>query len=332
MLQTTALFAIFITINLCIMTQAMSINDAFTELPKKTCSFENQNNTSVIGTISSYCTLTNLEDFEAYAEKLFWYDHNIFGVITPHNFRIQFFIFYPHLRQIKKLDTDVIFEDRVPNSACTDKYTKTLYITFPDEYYIAAFKLRNVDFEKYVLEEQFRQSFNDLPYEITCSKKSIYVTFKGSDEFMILNSKLQQLDTISLAPNLYETAEKVYRVGKNLGVFVDGYSQVGIFKYKDDDGKLPYIDSCHFYNRKMCLEDVNVIKYKDGSMHIFVSDSCESIVKHYIYSIEKNTFQLQTNYKLEGRPSSTIVEHDGFIFVATINPPKIYVINQSYCK
>jgi len=314
------------------MSHAMSLNDVYDELPKTTCSLEIESNRSNIETISSYCVETNLDDSGAYAEKLFWYDHNIFGVITPHNFKIKFFIFYPHLREIKKLDVNVAFRGRVPTSACTDTDTKTLYITFPDNYHIGAFKLKRVGFEKYVLEEQFRQSFSNLPNAITCSKKSVYVTFKGSEEFTILNHKLQQLDTIDLSPNLYETAEKVIRVGKNLGVFIDGYDRVGIFRYKSDSGKLPYIDSCHFYSNKLCIDDVNVIKYKDGFMHIFVSDSCEAKVKHFIYSVEKNTIKLHVDYQLVGVPSSTIIEHDGFIFVATVNPSKIYAINYSYCK
>jgi len=67
-------------------------------------------------------------------------------------------------------------------------------------------------------------------------------------------------------------------------------------------------------------------------MHVFVSDSCEAKVKHFIYSVEKNTIRLHADYQLEGVPSSTIIEHDGFIFVATVNPSNIYAINHSYCK
>lgn len=303
-------------------------------LPKVDCEISNQNQSK---RISRPCTSVEVHDFYANDGKLFSIDENVFGLLTTHNSKIDFYKFDPVKNEIHRQNTRANFEGLVPFSACSSD--SIVYVTFADAGLIRAYRLERESFkekslETFTLKKYFSKRVNGLPTSVSCLEDKIYVTFKASSQPSLFDSRLNLISSADLN-GIYQTAEKFYKLNEQAYVYQDGYSSVGLsngFSENEDDETSSA--DCHFYVNSVGVEDISVTKGLNNDIKIQVCDSRDKKVYEYKYLAEdaSKKLELLNTYDIKGEPKSAISNKEGYVFVVTVGERKIYAFHPTLCN
>jgi len=295
-------------------------------IPKLNCELKSTKN---VNYIRSFCSEIEVNDFVAIDGKLFLHEALLFGLVTSHNQMVKFYNFNPLNNTLRLIHTQPHFHTLVPLSACTVK-SRMVYIAFADHDKLVGYRLertyrgRSSEAHKYNLKYVLAVRLNGMPIAVSCSDNQVVVTYSTPEIYDVFDSQMQEMNTYEVNSSVFSN-QKISHLNGSMNMLMDSFDSVALFSNNEQDNVF-----CYFYYNKGCVEDINSFKDANNQVNILVSDSCDLTVKHYIL-LENNKLELKYVYKVKGEPRSAIMNANGFVFVVTINPRKIYAYHPTQC-
>ena len=260
-----------------------------------------------------------INEHEIGATKIFSIDHSKIGLISGQFKMISFFSIDTF--EIKPLNRQY-FTDEIPFDACTDN-SKSIYIVFSAQNEIGKFILNEQNILvkiKSLIDTQF------VPSAITCLKQTdeIYISEHSTNQIRIYDTDLILKQIINLNGVVY-SANNALAVDKNIKLFLDGNDGVALFDTNNNN------NTCHFYQNKMCIEDIDVYFDKNNKSFIYITNSCTKSIKRLVYENDKK-IRIDTDFRINsGLPVNSIINSFNQMFVLTNNPSKINILNLDRC-
>jgi hypothetical protein len=205
-----------------------------------------------------------------------------------------------------------------------------VYIAFADHDKLVGYRLertyrgRSSEAHKYNLKYVLAVRLNGMPIAVSCSDNQVVVTYSTPEIYDVFDSQMQEMNTYEVNSSVFSN-QKISHLNGSMNMLMDSFDSVALFSNNEQDNVF-----CYFYYNKGCVEDINSFKDANNQVNILVSDSCDLTVKHYIL-LENNKLELKYVYKVKGEPRSAIMNANGFVFVVTINPRKIYAYHPTQC-
>jgi len=201
-----------------------------------------------------------------------------------------------------------------------------IYIVFAFQNEISKYKL-NIDNELIKIDSISDNEF--IPSAIDCLNDQIIVNDHSKNKIRVYDFDLILIDIIQLKNVIYGS-NNALAADNNIKLFLDGNDGVALFdnNYNID----PNINTCHFYQSKMCVEDIDVYYEQVFKSSIYITNSCTRSIKKYLYNKYKY-FMHEWDYMINyGKPSSAIRNSfNNELIVLTHNPNKIHFLNLNQC-
>jgi len=163
-----------------------------------------------------------------------------------------------------------------------------------------------------------------VPSAITCLKQTdeIYISEHSTNQIRIYDTDLILKKIINLNGVVY-SANNALAVDKNIKLFLDGNDGVALFDENNN--------TCHFYQNKMCIEDIDVYFDKNNKSFIYITNSCTKSIKRFVYENDKK-IRIDTDFRINsGLPVNSIINSFNQMFVLTNNPSRINILNLDQC-
>jgi hypothetical protein len=255
------------------------------------------------------------------SRKIFEINSTMIGLISDAYSMLSFFLIENNNNKfgMKPLNRQY-FTNEIPFDACTDN-SKSIFIVFSAQNEIAKFILneQNVLVKmKSLIDTQF------VPSAITCLKQTdeIYISEHSTNQIRIYDTDLILKKIINLNGVVY-SANNALAVDKNIKLFLDGNDGVALFDENNN--------TCHFYQNKMCIEDIDVYFDKNNKSFIYITNSCTKSIKRFVYENDKK-IRIDTDFRINsGLPVNSIINSFNQMFVLTNNPSRIYIMDLKKC-
>lgn len=128
---------------------------------------------------------------------------------------------------------------------------------------------------------------------------------------------LNQIDCVNVT-NVIVSLHQNLAVNSQLKVFTDGFDAVGLFEKNSP--------ACHFYSNMMCIEDVDVYAETKSESSIYVVDSCQREVIHFVFSVNE-TINIKNKYRVaRGVPVGAVRSSANSLTVLTKYPSQLLVV------
>ncbi len=267
--------------------------------------------------------LTNIHDSSA--NKIFLIDNLKIGLIST-SFMLISIYSKSEENKFELLKRNYFSFNEIPYDACVNLKTRHIYIVFAFQNEISKYKL-NIDNELIKIDSISDNEF--IPSAIDCLNDQIIVNDHSKNKIRVYDFDLILIDIIQLKNVIYGS-NNALAADNNIKLFLDGNDGVALFdnNYNID----PNINTCHFYQSKMCVEDIDVYYEQVFKSSIYITNSCTRSIKKYLYNKYKY-FMHEWDYMINyGKPSSAIRNSfNNELIVLTHNPNKIHFLNLNQC-
>lgn len=219
---------------------------------------------------------------------------------------------------------EVYFHHERPFDLCTDK-TKYIFLVFPNENRVAKYLIRKakdgqINFKriKYITDSKFN------PTAIACNFNFIYVSERTHNQIRVYDKRLNLIDIINL-DGVIVNVQKTIIIERNLKVFVDGFDAVGLFDNKSRFNNS--LNTCHFYKKIMCIQDVSIYTNIEDYLNIYVLDTCDKDIKEFLFKNRLEKIKLNQVLKIgfPGEPVSVSRNSFNQMILLTSNPNRLNV-------
>lgn len=257
--------------------------------------------------------------------KLFLIDDLTVGLLSSTDMSISFYRINLSDLSMTLLVTNY-FYNLIPFDACADK-SKNVFVIFPGDNKLVKYYVKNKKTSISFKEVRSIVEPNFSPSAISCTFNLVYASQRANNIVRVYDKRLNLVDQIEML-GVVLSVHSSLSIDPFVKVFVDGLDAVGLFDM--DTFGTGSFNTCHFYKNMMCIESVYVysnVLEEPFSASIFVADSCDKDVKHFLFN-RKERISLKQIFKFDlGSPVSTVRNSLNHLVALTNYPSHLSVVN-----